>query len=124
MSASGQKQTYAVHNGMSALHPIATAKADIRASSCPLYPRKRTCAAHYVMSALGQKRTFRDLLDHLVNVWNTRTVTVAKCFKRFVKLGLKERGANRRACSELKHDGYRLQIHVRDGATFTARQRP
>jgi hypothetical protein len=47
-----------------------------------------------------------------------------KCFKRFVKLGLKERRANRRACSELKRDGYRLQINVRDGATFTARQRP
>ena len=44
--------------------------------------------------------------------------------RRFVKLGLKERRANRRACSELKHDGYRLQIHVRDGATFTARQQP
>jgi hypothetical protein len=29
MSALGQKQTYAVHNGMSALPPIATAKADI-----------------------------------------------------------------------------------------------
>jgi hypothetical protein len=58
------------------------------------------------------------------NMWNTRTATVAKCLRRFVKLGLKERRANRRACSELKHDGYRLQIHVRDGVTFTARQRP
>ena len=29
MSALGQKQTYAVQNGMSALPPIATAKADI-----------------------------------------------------------------------------------------------
>ena len=44
---------------------------------------------HLGMSAMGQKRTFRDLLDHLVNAWNTRTATVAKCFKRFVKLGLK-----------------------------------
>src|SRR5262249_6013096 len=42
-------------------------------------------------------------------MWNTRTATVAKCFKRFVRLGLKERRANRRACSELKHDGYRLR---------------
>ena len=25
---------------------------------CPLYPRKRTCAAHKPMSALGQKQTF------------------------------------------------------------------
>jgi hypothetical protein len=30
MSALGQKRTYAVHKGMSALPPIATAKADIR----------------------------------------------------------------------------------------------
>src|SRR5262252_6757528 len=28
-----------------------------RTSSCPLYPRKRTCAVQLVMSALGQKRT-------------------------------------------------------------------
>jgi hypothetical protein len=26
---------------------------------CPLYPRKRTCAVHWAMSALGQKATFR-----------------------------------------------------------------
>jgi hypothetical protein len=31
MSALGQKQTYAMQNGMSALPPIATAKADIGA---------------------------------------------------------------------------------------------
>ena len=46
MSALGQKQTYAVHKGMSALPLIATAKADSRKRSCLLYPRKRTCAAH------------------------------------------------------------------------------
>jgi hypothetical protein len=39
MSALGQKRTYAVHKGMSALLPIATAKADICAWSCPLYPQ-------------------------------------------------------------------------------------
>jgi hypothetical protein len=54
MSALGQKQTYAPHNGMSALPPIATTKADMRHKPCPLYPRKRTCAAQTVMSALGQ----------------------------------------------------------------------
>jgi len=42
MSALGQKQTYAVHNVMSALPPIATVKADIRKRSC--LPLKRTCA--------------------------------------------------------------------------------
>ena len=46
MSALGQKQTYAVHKAMSALHPIATAKADFRKTSCLLYPRKRTCTVH------------------------------------------------------------------------------
>src|SRR4030095_13523186 len=42
MSALGQKQTYAPQKAMSALPPIATAKADSRKSSCLLYPRKRT----------------------------------------------------------------------------------
>jgi hypothetical protein len=40
MSALGQKQTYAVHKPMSALPPIATAKADSRNGSCLLYPPK------------------------------------------------------------------------------------
>ena len=57
MSALGQKQTCAVQNGMSALPPIATAKADSRKGACPLYPRKRTGAVQWSMSALGQKRT-------------------------------------------------------------------
>src|SRR5262249_13633663 len=61
MSALGQKQTYAAHNAMSALPPIATAKADIRKQSCLLYPQKRTCAVHSAMSALGQKRTSEQL---------------------------------------------------------------
>ena len=45
---------------MSALPPIATTKADMRKRSCLLHPRKRTCAAQTVMSALGQKRTLRQ----------------------------------------------------------------
>src|SRR5262245_7925373 len=57
MSALGQKRTYAAQHSMSALHPIATAKADIGKPSGLLYPRKRTCAVQLVMSALGQKRT-------------------------------------------------------------------
>src|SRR5262245_31492466 len=40
--------------------PIATAKADMRKSSCLLYPRKRKCAVQPWMSALGQKRTSRQ----------------------------------------------------------------
>jgi hypothetical protein len=59
MSALGQKQTCAVQNGMSALPPIATAKADIRKRSCPLHPQKRTCAPQKAMSAKGQKWTLQ-----------------------------------------------------------------
>jgi hypothetical protein len=44
-------------NVMSALPPIATAKADIGKPSCPLCPRKQTCAVQPLMSAKGQKRT-------------------------------------------------------------------
>jgi hypothetical protein len=54
MSALGHKRTYAAHKTMSALPPIATAKADIRKTECPLYPQKQTCAVHWIMSALGQ----------------------------------------------------------------------
>jgi hypothetical protein len=46
MSALGQKQTYAPHNGMSALPPIATAKADIP---------KLSRSHHQAMSALPPK---------------------------------------------------------------------
>ena len=35
--------------------------------ACPLYPRKRTCAAQLGMSALCQKRTLRYLFDHLIS---------------------------------------------------------
>jgi hypothetical protein len=45
MSALGQKQTFAPQKAMSALPPIATAKAYFRTRSCLLYPRKRMCSA-------------------------------------------------------------------------------
>ena len=44
-----EKQTCAAQKSMSALHPIATAKAKFR----------KTCAVQLAMSALGQKRTSR-----------------------------------------------------------------
>jgi hypothetical protein len=47
MSALGQKQTYALQKTMSALLPIATAKANSRNRPCPLYPQERTCACNY-----------------------------------------------------------------------------
>jgi hypothetical protein len=52
MSALGQKQACAAQKGMSALPPIATAKADI--------------GARKFMSSLGQKRTSAVLFDHPV----------------------------------------------------------
>src|SRR5262245_5611097 len=48
---------YALPQAMSALPPIATAKADIPKRSCLLYPRKQTCAVQKGMSALRQKPT-------------------------------------------------------------------
>ena len=62
MSALGKKRTRALQNLMSALPPIATTKADMPHKSCLLYPRKRTCALHWRMSALGQKRTLAVLV--------------------------------------------------------------
>jgi hypothetical protein len=46
-----------VQKGMSAVLPIATAKADICPGACLLSPRKRTYAAQTGMSAKGHKRT-------------------------------------------------------------------
>src|SRR5262245_53705178 len=45
--------------------------------SCPLYPQKRTCAVHKLMSALGQKRTHAAhqkglLFDQLVRACEQR----------------------------------------------------
>jgi len=57
MSALGQKQTCALHQPMSALPPIATAKADIPQKACLLYPLKRTGAVQLGMSAMGHKQT-------------------------------------------------------------------
>src|SRR4030095_5629404 len=57
MSALGQKPTYALQKGMSAL-PLMTAKADSRKRSCPLYPQKRTNLGGNVVSALGREEAF------------------------------------------------------------------
>src|SRR5262245_54460432 len=66
MSALGHKQTFAAQNGMSALHPIATEKADSRKRPCLLCPRKRTCAMQLGTSALGHKRTSAYLFQDQV----------------------------------------------------------
>src|SRR5262249_9218820 len=61
MSALGQKQTCAVQNGMSALLRIATAKGDFPQKSCPLYPRKETCAAQLGKSGHLGNRSITSL---------------------------------------------------------------
>ena len=43
-----------------------TRKLILLTGQCPLYPQERTCAAQQRMSALGQKRTYDKLFDHLV----------------------------------------------------------
>jgi hypothetical protein len=45
MSALGHKRTFAAHQPMSALPPIATAKADFRTRSCLLTPKADVCSA-------------------------------------------------------------------------------
>jgi hypothetical protein len=71
MSALGQKQTFAVQKGMSALPPIATAKADFRKRSCLLYPESKDvqCSSAcplWAKSGLMECSKSRPLLDHLV----------------------------------------------------------
>jgi len=50
MSALGQKRTYAVHQGMSALPPIATTKATSLKNLYPLYPK----SGHVQRTSRGQ----------------------------------------------------------------------
>jgi hypothetical protein len=57
MSALGHKRTHALHKGMSALLPIATAKADSRKKLMSALHPKADIAVQEFMSALGQKRT-------------------------------------------------------------------
>jgi hypothetical protein len=66
MSALGQKQTFAPQKVMSALPPKATAKADSRTRSCPLYPKsghvRCTSASN---KAPGIIRGFRHMMSGL-----------------------------------------------------------
>ena len=58
MSASGQKRICATHKGMSALPPIATAKADIPMQNyAPLYPKAYICGEALLSEILDQSRT-------------------------------------------------------------------
>src|SRR5262245_45751001 len=99
---------------MSALPPIATMKADIRNRSCPLYTRKRTCAVHQVMSALGQKRTLPILLDDLVGAgYQLRRNRKTKC------LGSPEVDREIEFCRELNRKIARLLALENAGDIYT-----
>jgi len=75
MSALGQKQTFAPQKAMSALPSIATAKADSRARSCPLYPRKRTFMSAIGLSGKGHKRISLSPKSQLAHRQNDLALT-------------------------------------------------
>src|SRR5262245_42179471 len=85
MSALGQKQTCALQNRMSALPPIATAKADFGKPSCLLYPQKRTCAVQLGMS--GDELTLVDTFRY-----KTRMPSRAAAVRELLKRGLAAEG--------------------------------
>src|SRR5215470_8909970 len=76
MSALGHKRTYAAQNGMSALPPIATTKADIGNRSCLLYPRERTwpfklrlCHHSYWVVTMGTIFLVAYILVGIAQIW-------------------------------------------------------
>jgi hypothetical protein len=83
MSALGQKQTYAAQNGMSALHPIATAKEKTPQRAMSAFPPKADMCgaqAHVCFGPKADTCTAANyfLFDHLVGarnqrLWNTNT---------------------------------------------------
>ena len=66
MSALGQKQTYAVQQAMSALHPIATAKADMSQMVMSALPPKAGMCSALAHVCFGPKADIERLFDHLV----------------------------------------------------------
>jgi hypothetical protein len=60
MSAKGQKQTYAVQKAMSALPPIATAKADVCPRSCSALPPKADVCSALAHVCFGPKADIRS----------------------------------------------------------------
>src|SRR5262249_53169089 len=53
-----RQKTWCGKTAISARCPLYPKSGHVRCNSgCPLYTQKRTCAAHKLMSALGQKRT-------------------------------------------------------------------
>jgi len=80
MSALGQKQTYAVHKGMSALPPIATAKADMPQMVMSALPLKADMCGATSNVGYGPKADIGGLVDQVVGAseqrhWNSE----AKC---------------------------------------------
>jgi hypothetical protein len=66
MSALVQKRTCAMQKGMSALPPIATAKADIVAMAMSALPPKADMCSATRDVCFGPKADIRSLVDHLV----------------------------------------------------------
>jgi hypothetical protein len=69
MSALGQKQTYAVHNGMSALPPIATAKSGPPQNAMSALPPKADMCGATAYVCFGPKADIDNQVDQLVSAW-------------------------------------------------------
>src|SRR4029079_11892519 len=93
MSALGSGADISSATVMSALHPKATVKADVRNGSCLLSTQKPTSASPSSMSAKGQKRTSsarRQSLDYLIcGNQHARRDSQSKCLGR---LEVEDRG--------------------------------
>src|SRR5215831_1808277 len=74
--------------------------------ACPLYPQKRHQMRH-MECPLWANSGHSAIYSIPSSICGTRGPRRWRW--RNVSNGLKERRANRRACSELKHDGYRLR---------------
>ena len=72
MSALGQKPTYALQQAMSALHPIATAKANFRKGPCPLYPPKADMFSATAHVCFGPIPDIPTLFDHFIGALEER----------------------------------------------------
>src|SRR5262245_60441520 len=72
MSALGQKQTYAVHQPMSALPPIATIKADLSQTAMSALPPKADMCGAARDVRFGPEADIKSFIDHLVGAHEQR----------------------------------------------------
>jgi hypothetical protein len=76
MSALRQKRTYAAYKVMSALRPIATAKADSRKRSCLLYPPKAEMCGATRDFRFGSKANIRRHARSAVRICEAKIGTM------------------------------------------------